>query len=129
VLRCKQFFSSKWEALQDAEHHVVKRSKRSYASVASLPAAPSAPGAGRPLVFNRISYPLNYCQSNFAHEFAKRDVQKESHKAKCTHQKDCPMPDGASHVPASSGIRRNDSRQVVPTGAQGVRRQGRAIRN
>jgi hypothetical protein len=82
-----------------------------------------------PLVFNRISYPLNYCQSNFAHEFAKRDVQKESHKAKCTHQKDCPMPDGASHVPASSGIRRNDSRQVVPTGAQGVRRQGRAIRN
>jgi hypothetical protein len=66
---------SKWEALQDAEWHVLKQSKRSYALIASLPAAaPKAPRAGHPPMFHRISYPQNYYQSNFAHECAKRDV-------------------------------------------------------
>jgi hypothetical protein len=102
---------SKWETMQDAEWHVVKLS---YASVASSPAvAPSAPRNGRSSAFHRISYLQNYYQSNFAHEFAKRDFQKESHSASGSHQKHCPRPEVTSQGHANSGDHRIDSRQVA----------------
>jgi hypothetical protein len=73
---------SQWELLQEAEWHLVSRTKRSYVNAVKIkPQSAVLQKRERKRVFNWISYPSNYFQFNYASEVC------QNHQKDLTRQK------------------------------------------
>jgi hypothetical protein len=72
---------SQWELLQEAEWHLVSRTKRSYVNAVKIkPQSAVLQKRERKRVFNWISYPSNYFQFNYASEVCQnhqKDLTRE----------------------------------------------------